>query len=105
MNDHLRNHTFILTKTGWILSPLYDVNPVPFGDELSLNVDEEDNRISLELAIKTAPRFGISKMKAKEYADVIMEIVATNWGDLAKKYGLSRAQIEEMRPAFSFCVK
>ncbi len=30
---------------GWILSPLYDVNPVPYGDELSLNVDEEDNRI------------------------------------------------------------
>jgi len=26
-DDHLRNHGFILTNEGWILSPLYDVNP------------------------------------------------------------------------------
>ena len=44
-DDHLRNRAFILTDKVWILSPLYDVNPVPYGDELSLNVDEEDNRI------------------------------------------------------------
>ena len=36
-DDHLRNRAFILTDKGWILSPLYDVNPVPYGDELSLN--------------------------------------------------------------------
>lgn len=104
-DDHLRNHAFIFTKTGWILSPLYDVNPVPYGDELSLNINEYDNRISLELVIKTAAKFGISQEKAKEYANELIEIVGTNWIDLAKKYGLSRAQIEEMRPAFSFCVK
>ena len=50
-DDHLRNHAFILTDKGWILSPLYDVNPVPYGDELSLNVDEEDNRIRIRLAV------------------------------------------------------
>lgn len=60
-DDHLRNHAFMLTKMGWILSPLYDVNPVPYGDELSLNVNENDNRISIELAIETAPRLGIKK--------------------------------------------
>ena len=37
-DDHLRNHAFILTDKGWILSPLYDVNPVPYGDELSLSL-------------------------------------------------------------------
>ena len=29
-DDHLRNHGFILTDKGWCLSPLYDVNPVPY---------------------------------------------------------------------------
>ena len=53
-DDHLRNHAFILTKKGWILSPLYDVNPVPYGDELSLNVDEYDNSIRIDLAVETA---------------------------------------------------
>ena len=53
-DDHLRNHAFIFTKNGWRLSPLYDVNPVPYGDELSLTVSEEDNSINIDLAIQTA---------------------------------------------------
>ena len=102
-DDHLRNHAFILTEQGWILSPLYDVNPVPYGEELSLNVDEEDNSISIELAISTAVRFGISETDAKDYAKNILAIVRENWEKTASCYGLSRRQIEEMRPAFSAC--
>lgn len=102
-DDHLRNHAFILTRTGWILSPLYDVNPVPYGDELSLNVDEADNRISLELAISVSPKFGISKTDAEVYADEMIKNIRDNWERLASVYGLSRSQIEDMRPAFSLC--
>ena len=29
-DDHLRNHAFIFAENGWRLSPLYDVNPIPF---------------------------------------------------------------------------
>jgi len=104
-DDHLRNHAFILTKKGWVLSPLYDVNPVPYGDELSLNVDEEDNRISLELAVQTAPRFGITEAEAEKIAGDMIRIVGDHWRPLAGRYGLSRGQIEEMRPAFSLCLK
>ena len=99
-DDHLRNHAFILTKNGWKLSPLYDVNPVPYGDELSLLVDGEDNSISIPLAISVSPRFGITEEKAKELADEILKVVKNNWERLAKEYGLSRGQIENMRPAF-----
>ena len=102
-DDHLRNHAFILTQNGWTLSPLYDVNPVPYGDELSLNVDEEDNRINVDLAIRTAARFGIHKVDAENHAKRILEIVRENWEQLASGYGLTRRQIEEMRPAFSTC--
>lgn len=100
-DDHLRNHAFILSNKGWKLSPLYDVNPVPYGNELSLLVDEEDNSISIPLAIGVAPKFGITETKAKEYAEEILTIVRDNWEQTAKKYGLSRGQIENMRPAFS----
>ena len=101
IDDHLRNHAFMLTKLGWKLSPLYDVNPVPYGDELSLNVNEIDNSISLDLAIETAQRFCIQKVDAKKYIADILTIVRCNWEKLAKHYGLSRRQIEDMRPAFS----
>lgn len=102
-DDHLRNHAFILTDKGWILSPLYDVNPVPYGDELSLNVDEEDNSISIDLAVQTAARFGISESDAEAQVEEILKIVRDNWEKTAAGYGLTRRQIEEMRPAFSAC--
>ena len=102
-DDHLRNHAFIFTENGWRLSPLYDVNPVPYGDELSLNVDEADNSINIDLAIETAVRFGLSRTDATNDAKDILVIVRENWEKLAIAYGLSRRLIEEMRPAFRVC--
>lgn len=102
-DDHLRNHAFILTDKGWILSPLYDVNPVPYGDELSLNVDEDDNSINIDLAVQSAVRFGISKPDAEAQAKDILKIVRENWERTAARFGLTRGKIEEMRPAFSAC--
>lgn len=102
-DDHLRNHAFILTDKGWILSPLYDVNPVPYGDELSLNVDEDDNSISIDLAVQTAVKFGISKSDAEAVAEDILQIVRDNWERTAAGYALTRRQIEEMGPAFNAC--
>ena len=102
-DDHLRNHAFIFTENGWRLSPLYDVNPVPYGDELSLNVDEADNSINIDLAIETAVRFGLSRTDATNDAKDILVIVRENWEKLATAYGLSRRLIEEMRPAFRAC--
>ncbi len=75
-DDHLRNHGFLLTPTGWRLAPLYDVNPVPSGDRLS-NVSEYDNTIDLELALEVADYFGLALRKrnrlqrrsAKQYPD------------------------------------
>jgi len=104
-DDHLRNHAFVFTTKGWILSPLYDVNPVPYGDELSLLVDDEDNRISIDLAVQTAPRFGISEKDARDYVKDILTTVRDNWEKMAKEYGLSRGQIEDMRPAFDICYR
>ena len=74
-----------------------------YGDELSLNVNENDNRISITLAIETAHRFGIKEADAVKMAMEITEIVRDNWEKLAVKYGISRGKIEDMRPAFSAC--
>ena len=104
-DDHLRNHAFILTKNGWSLSPLYDVNPVPYGNELALNVDREDNSINVALAIKSAIKFGINVTEAETYAGEILKTVRENWLKIAVSYGITRRQIEEMRPAFAVCYK
>lgn len=102
-DDHLRNHGFLLTDTGWRLSPLYDVNPTPYGEELSLNVNEYDSSISIPLAIETAPYFGLSQNEAAGLANNVTTVVKDNWERLAAGHKLSRGAIEYMRPAFSAC--
>lgn len=96
-DDHLRNHAFIFGKNGWELSPLYDVNPVPYGDELSLLVDDEDNHISMELAVNTANRFGIQRDVAEKTVREIQKVVRDNWERLAlflfsKKYAIIKVR-------------
>ena len=102
-DDHLRNHGFLLTQNGWRLSPLYDVNPIEEGDELALNVSETDNRISIELAFETAHYYGIQITDAEQLSGEILTIVRDNWERIAKQCGLSRADIEDKRPAFGAC--
>lgn len=104
-DDHMRNHGFILTKKGWRLSPLYDVNPIPYGNTLSLNVSMEDNFISIDLAVSVAKYFDLDEKEAIEIANEIKGIVRDNWEMLAKKCGLSRNACEYMRPAFAECYK
>lgn len=104
-DDHLRNHGFILTKNGWRLSPLYDVNPIPYGDTLSLNVSMDDNSISLELAMSVAKYFGIGEKEAFEIKEYIVKTVCRNWKLLAERFGLTRSACEYMRPAFDMGFK
>ena len=99
-DDHLRNHGFILTTKGWVLSPLYDINPVPYGNCLSLTVAGISNEISIENAIATAKYYGIAVKEAEETAEFILHTIETNWEKTALSNKLTRAAVEYMRPAF-----
>ena len=90
---------------GWHLSPLYDVNPVPEGDELSLCVNEDDATISLDLALEIAPYCEISTKDAAAMAADVLKTVRENWNRLATECGLSRSAQEYMRPAFSLALE
>ena len=100
-DDHFRNHGVLLTNNGWILSPMYDVNPDVFGEFLSLNVDSDNSAIDLNLAIEASKYYGITKADAASLADEIVHKVDNNWRALAGKYGISHSEAERMSPAFS----
>lgn len=53
-DDHLRNHGFLLTPTGWRLAPAFDLNPNTDRADHVLNIDESDNRPSLATVIETS---------------------------------------------------
>ncbi|MGN0377965.1 MAG: type II toxin-antitoxin system HipA family toxin [Butyrivibrio sp.] len=102
-DDHFRNHGFILSDNGWILSPLYDVNPDIYGDNLSLNVDEDNSAIDFDLAVDSAPFYGIDRDIAADIVTDMRTVVGQNWKLLADKYGIKRGEIEMMQPAFREC--
>lgn len=98
-DDHLRNHGFILTKTGWLLSPAYDINPVETGTGLKLNVSENDNSINLDLALEVAPYFRLNEGESQKIIEDVKQAVG-EWRYLAQSVGLSRNEIELKSNAF-----
>ncbi len=104
-DDHLRNHGFLMGESGWLLSPMYDVNPNIYGDTLSLNVDSDSNLIDFNLALSVAKLYGLTETQATNELKEIKNIVDTNWRKLAGQYGLSRSETEEMAPAFEMAYK
>ena len=100
-DDHLRNHGFLLTDGGWILSPAYDLNPVETGSGLSLNISETDNAQELDLAIEVAPYFRVSEKRAGEIIEKIKASVG-QWNTVAENQGISRMERDGMSAAFRY---
>ena len=100
-DDHLRNHGFILTKDGWILSPAYDLNPSIDKDGLALNIDTNNNALDIELAKSVGEYF---RLNNNQMETIIQEVVAvvSQWKTMAKEIGISRNEMELMSKAFNF---
>ena len=98
-DDHLRNHGFLLTDSGWSLSPAYDVNPNEYGKGLHLNISDKDNSLDLDLALEVAEYFRLDNDKANKIIRQIKKAVAS-WKDLGVKYRITKAEQDRMAQAF-----
>jgi serine/threonine-protein kinase HipA len=98
-DDHLRNHGFLLTEKGWVLSPAFDLNPNPDGNGLRLNVSESDNSQDLELAGDVAPHFRVAQADVQDILGQITGVVRT-WRARAEGLGISRSAQDQMSRAF-----
>lgn len=103
VDDHLRNHGFLYTGSdGWVLSPAYDLNPVPVDIKprvLSTAIDFEDQSASLELTLSVAPYFELEDGKAIEILREVANVVST-WRTVATGFGLENIACERMKSAF-----
>lgn len=103
VDDHLRNHGFLLRgKKGWSLSPAYDLNPTPQDLKarvLTTNISPNDGTCSIELAIEQAGYFGL---KADQAAEIIIEVAeaVSHWREVAARVGQTKAQIDRIQSAF-----
>jgi len=100
-DDHLRNHGFILTDTGWILSPAFDINPSVDKEGLALNIDTHNNALDFELAKSVGEYF---QLREAEMNTIITEIktAVSGWKNVAQEIGISRVEQELMSGAFRY---
>ena len=103
VDDHLRNHGFLwLDRTGWSLSPAYDLNPVPTDMKariLTTNINLDEGTCSVDLLEEAAEYFGLGLPQAR----AIIKEVATataKWRDVAQKAGAHASEIHRMASAF-----
>jgi serine/threonine-protein kinase HipA len=100
IDDHLRNHGFLLAPNeGWRLAPAYDMNPNPQGEGLTLNIAGNDNRLDLALAMEVTDSFRLTLSDAKGQMAAIRAAVG-RWRQVATRKRLSKAEQDEMAPAF-----
>jgi len=103
VDDHLRNHGFLYDgESGWVLSPVYDVNPTPAEERpriLSSTIDESDATASLELAFDVAEYFDLTANEARRIASEVGTVVGS-WRQEAVSAGLSGQEIDRMTSAF-----
>lgn len=99
IDDHLRNHGFILSGRGWVLSPCYDMNPSYEGEGLKLNISQDDNMQDLNLAREVSPYFRLTPQKAEQ---IIKQVVGAvkKWRALALKYSIATSEQKRMASAF-----
>lgn len=102
-DDHMRNHGFLHAGiSGWVLSPVYDINPTPTDIKpriLSSSIDETNQTASLDLVLEVAEYFRIGPKMTKEICFEVGQAVK-GWRDEAAVLGLSRSQIDRMASAF-----
>lgn len=84
-DDHLRNHGFLYTESGWTLSPAFDINANETGTGLKLNIDEEDNSLDVDLVMSTAPFYLLPEKRAEEIKTEVLKAVA-DWRKVAAKF-------------------
>lgn len=104
IDDHLRNHGFLLTNKGWLLSPAFDMNPSLFGDEHKLLIDRNDNSSNLDLLLDNFNYYMIDKTVAKETISIIKHTCA-KWETYAIQYGANKDELEMMKGCFKNALK
>ena len=104
IDDHTRNHGFLYDNFGWKLSPAYDMNPVPIPFSTrrryqQLAINEWQVFGSINLILSTIKMYNIKINNAKSIVREVATAVS-QWRNQAKKFGLSKKEVDFMAPAF-----
>ena len=97
-DDHFRNHSFLLGKEGWELSPAYDINPTNSMFQ-ALLIDANSNDSSLNSLYNAHEFYMLDETTAR---GIIKDVTRNmkNWENMAEDLGLPRREITHFTNRF-----
>ncbi len=98
-DDHLRNHGFLRSPSGWQLAPAYDMNPSFKKEEHALALDFDNHLPDLNIVLDSAGFYRLKRQTAEKIVQQVCDTVS-GWEQYAKKYGLSRQDCLEAKQLF-----
>ena len=98
-DDHLRNHGFIRSPSGWRLASAFDMNPSFRKEEHVLSLDLYNRQPDFQVAIATAEYYRMDSARAEEIVHEVCSVVK-EWTVLAKRLGLSGQECSEAEHLF-----
>ncbi|MDY6010603.1 MAG: HipA domain-containing protein [Duodenibacillus sp.] len=97
-DDHFRNHGFLLTRSGWTLSPAFDLNPTTRENQ-SLLINDYTDKSDLNVLFKSASSYFLTKARAKAIIEEVVEAVA-GWRSIAQALRLARSDAQRLGSRF-----
>ncbi len=91
-DDHFRNHGFLLTAKGWVLSPAYDMNPT-LNEYQSLLISSTSNKADLSILLDACEEYMLNRNTAEKIVSEVVEAVK-GWRELAVRSGLSKREMD-----------
>lgn len=98
-DDHLRNHGFLRSQSGWRLAPAYDMNPNLDKPEHALALAEASAEPRIDTVLKTAAFYRL-KSNAAEKVVAQVRAAVSKWKVKARSLGLPRTEVQRMESAF-----
>lgn len=95
-DDHFRNHGFLLTRKGWVLSPAYDINPT-LATNQSLLINRTTNESNINILLESASHYMLPSQKAKSIIGNVKSAMKS-WRTEAYRLGLPQRDIDMFAP-------
>lgn len=98
-DDHLRNHGFLRRRGGWVLSPVFDVNPNPAIEGSRVTTIGWRGAEGAEVSAlgEVAPYFDVTASRAAEIWTEVTDSIAS-WRGVAQSNGIGREEIRRFAP-------
>lgn len=100
VDDHLRNHGFLRSASGWTLSPAFDLNPDP--DPGAARVTTvgfvDDAAGALAQLVASARTFRLTPDRAAAVLDEVL-VATDSWRAVARSNGVGESELRRFAPA------